>query len=113
MISSGPPVLTKFVRNLCEKSCRRQHLTLQLTISTQIKFFKFIKYRPTVLNPQVRENVMQSNNYLASLKLAMLSNGISVWASKHGSLKSYLLSNGISVWASKHGSLKSYLRLER
>src|SRR6218665_430738 len=27
-----------------------------LTISTQIKFFKFIKYM--VLNPQVRENVM-------------------------------------------------------
>jgi len=27
-----------------------------LTISTQIKFFKFMKY--TLLNPQVRENVM-------------------------------------------------------
>jgi len=56
LISCGPPVLTKFVRNLCEKSGKRQKLTLDFTVSKQIKFFKFIKY--TILNPQVRENVM-------------------------------------------------------
>jgi len=56
-----------------------------LTISTQIKFLTFIKY--TVLNPQVRENVMQSNNYIASFKLAMFSNGISAWVSLKSSLR--------------------------
>jgi len=51
-------VLAKFVRNnsVCKKSSKRQNLTQRLTISTQIKFFKFIKY--TVLNPQVKENVV-------------------------------------------------------
>src|SRR6218665_1379576 len=54
----GPPVLGKFVRNniMRKKSSKRQNLTLHLTISTQMKFWKFIKY--TVLNPQIRENVM-------------------------------------------------------
>jgi len=33
---------------------------------------------------------MQSNNYIASLKLAMLSNGIRSWASKQNSLESSL-----------------------
>jgi len=58
LISCCPPVLAKFVRNniMCKKSSRRQNLTWHLTISTQIKFFKFIKYM--VLNPQVTENVM-------------------------------------------------------
>jgi len=70
----GPPtdfkdsVLAKFVKHniMCKQSSKRQNLTSHLTISTQIKFFKFIKY--TVLNPQVRET--ESNNYIASFKLA-------------------------------------------
>ena len=58
LISCGLPVLAKFVRNniMRKKSSKRQNLTWNLTISTQIKFFKFIKYM--VLNSQVRENVM-------------------------------------------------------
>ena len=44
-----------------------------------------------VLNPQVRENVMYCNQItIASFKLAMLPNGISVWLSKQDSLKSFL-----------------------
>src|SRR6218665_443678 len=58
LVSCGPPVLAKFVRNniMCKISSKRQNLTSHLTISTQIKFFKFIKYM--VLNPQIVENVM-------------------------------------------------------
>ena len=42
---------------LCvKKSSKRQNSTWHLTISTQIKFLKFIKYM--VLNPQIRENIM-------------------------------------------------------
>ena len=55
LISSGPPMLAKFLKNMCKISSKTQNLTLHLTISTQIKFLKFIKYRPTVLNPQVRK----------------------------------------------------------
>src|SRR6218665_1980150 len=43
LILCGPPVLAKFVRNLCKKSSKRQNLTLAM--SRQIKFFKLSKYK--------------------------------------------------------------------
>ena len=74
---------------MCKKSSKRQNLSWHLTISTQIQFFKFIKY--TILNTQVRENVMECNQItISSFKSAMLSNGISAWVSIQDSLKSSL-----------------------
>jgi len=58
MISCGPPVLAKFVRNLCKNKDKTwldiwqyQHKSSSLNLLNRA-------YMYTVLNPQVRENVM-------------------------------------------------------
>jgi len=66
LISCGPPLLAKIVRNniMFKKSCKRQNLPRHLTISTQIKLFKFIKIYYTQPTSKRKCNVMQSNNYI-------------------------------------------------